>query len=213
MPSMAPSHAGPAPMVARNAGSTAVAISWLQSLKRLVSPTPRTVRLSQDCSCGASAMGWSVVEAPTLDEPRREGHCARLFLGGAIENYPHFLERDEAAFDHFVEAGKNFFDALDGFDDLEDDGQVLGQAESLVGVIDARPAVAGHAAQHGDTGKAVFAQHLHNGVVERLSVPFVRFADVDAHQRALAFEFFVSHHAPRTYSPDEFLQPKEAVLP
>src|SRR2546425_4992820 len=48
MPSMAPSHAGPAPMAARNAGRTAVAVSWLQSLKRLVSPTPRTVRLSQD---------------------------------------------------------------------------------------------------------------------------------------------------------------------
>src|SRR5712664_2913475 len=193
MPSMAPSHTGPAPMVARKAGSTAVAISWLQSLKRLVRATPRTVRLSQDCSCGVSAMSWSVIEVPTLDEPAREGHCASLFVGGAVENYSHFFERNEAAFDHFVEAGENFFDALGGFDDLEHDGQVLGQAENFVRVIDARSAVASHAAQHGDAGKAVFAQHLHNGVVERLPVPSVRFADVDAHQRALAFEFFVSH--------------------
>jgi hypothetical protein len=29
--------------------------------------------------------------------------------------------------------------------------------------------------------------------VERFAVPFVGFADVDAHQRALAFEFFVLH--------------------
>src|SRR5213080_4243373 len=29
--------------------SMAVAVSWLQSLNRLVRPTPRTVRLSQDC--------------------------------------------------------------------------------------------------------------------------------------------------------------------
>src|SRR5690242_13399451 len=46
---MAPSQPGPAPIAARNAGNTAVAVSWLQSLNRLVSPTPRTVRLSQDC--------------------------------------------------------------------------------------------------------------------------------------------------------------------
>src|SRR5271169_3004003 len=44
---MAPSHAGPAPIATRNAGSTAVAISWLQSLNRLVMPTPKTVRVSQ----------------------------------------------------------------------------------------------------------------------------------------------------------------------
>src|SRR5712664_2509245 len=190
---MAPSHAGPAPIAARKAGRMAVAVSWLQSLKRLVRPTPMTVRLSQDCSWGASAMGWSVVEAPTLDEPASEGHCSSLFLGGAVENDSHFFEGDEAAFDHFVEAGKNILDTLGRFDNLEDDGQVLGQAENLVGVVDARSAVASHAAKHGDAGKAVFAQHLHNGVVERLSVPFVRFADVNAHQCALAFEFFVSH--------------------
>src|SRR6266446_894825 len=56
MPSMAPSQPGPAPIDARNAGSTAVAVSWLQSLNRLVTPTPRTVRFSQDLFCGASAI-------------------------------------------------------------------------------------------------------------------------------------------------------------
>jgi hypothetical protein len=29
--------------------------------------------------------------------------------------------------------------------------------------------------------------------VEGFAVPFVRFADVDAHQGTLAFEFFVGH--------------------
>src|SRR6516225_9678207 len=56
-PSMAPSHAGPAPTVARKAGNTAVAVSWLQSLNRLVRPTPRTVRLSQGCFSAASRIG------------------------------------------------------------------------------------------------------------------------------------------------------------
>src|SRR2546427_9647867 len=64
---MAPSHIGPAPMAARNAGSTAVAVSWLQSLKRLVRPTPSTVRFSQDCSSGASGMGRQfIVESAKL---------------------------------------------------------------------------------------------------------------------------------------------------
>src|SRR5882672_11306243 len=65
---MAPSHAGPAPIAARNAGRMAVAVSWLQSLKRLVRPTPRTVRLSQDCLWGASAMGKQfTVESSQLE--------------------------------------------------------------------------------------------------------------------------------------------------
>src|SRR5580704_8464915 len=53
---MTPSHAGPAPIAARNAGRIAVAVSWLQSLKRLVRPTPRTVRFNQGRFSGLSAM-------------------------------------------------------------------------------------------------------------------------------------------------------------
>src|SRR5712671_2257439 len=90
---------------------------------------------------GPSPMAASVIEVPTLDEPGREGHCASLFLGGAVEDDSHFFQRDEAAFDHLVEAGENFFDALARFDNFKHDGQVLGQAENLVRVIDARPAV------------------------------------------------------------------------
>src|ERR1700676_4728011 len=56
MPSIAPSHAGPAPIDAKNAGRTAVAVSWLQSLNKLVSPTPKTVRLSQDFCLAASVI-------------------------------------------------------------------------------------------------------------------------------------------------------------
>jgi len=56
MPSIAPSQAGPAPMKARKVGRIAVAVSWLQSLKRLVRPTPRTVRLSQSGLWGVSGM-------------------------------------------------------------------------------------------------------------------------------------------------------------
>ena len=57
MPSMAPSHAGPAPMTARKAGRTEVAVSWAQSEKREVRPTPRTVRLSQRVFWGDDSTG------------------------------------------------------------------------------------------------------------------------------------------------------------
>src|SRR2546430_14428004 len=157
IPWMAPSHIGPAPMAARNAGSTAVAVSWLQSLKRLVRPTPSTVRFSQDCSSGASGMGRQfIVESSKLkvrssadsDLPEiqnREGrsvperqlrrHAPNLFLGRAVEDDADFFESDEAAFHHFVQVGENSFDALDGFDDFKNDGEVLRQAQQLVGVI------------------------------------------------------------------------------
>src|SRR5205823_3777717 len=71
-PSIAPSHAGPAPIAARKAGKTAVAVSWLQSLNRLVRPTPRTVRLSQDCFCGGSDM-WKqfTVDCSQLIVPKK----------------------------------------------------------------------------------------------------------------------------------------------
>src|SRR2546429_21347 len=90
MPSMAPSHAGPAPMAARNAGSTAVAGSWLPTLDKLV-------RAHADAA---------------------QDRCA---------------------------------------------------------------------------GEAVFAEHFDDGFMERFAVPFVGFADVDAHQGALTFKFLVGH--------------------
>jgi hypothetical protein len=43
-----PSHAVATPKEPRKAGSTAVAISWLQSLKREASAIPSTVRFSHD---------------------------------------------------------------------------------------------------------------------------------------------------------------------
>ncbi len=41
-----------------------------------------------------------------------------LFLRGAIEDDANLFKGDEAAVDHLVEAGENFFDALGGLDDF-----------------------------------------------------------------------------------------------
>ena len=121
-----------------------------------------------------------------------------LFLGRAVEDDADFFEGDEAAIHHFVEAGKDFFDALGGLDDLENDGQVLRETKDFVGVIDARPAITRDAAKNGCARKAFFAQHFDNRFVERPAVPFIGFADVNAHQRAFAFKFLVRHRDPVT---------------
>ncbi len=44
-----------------------------------------------------------------------------LFLGGAVKDNADFFEGDEAAADHFIEAGKNLLNSFVGFDDLEDE--------------------------------------------------------------------------------------------
>jgi len=66
-------------------------------------------------------MGWSVIEAPTLDEAAREGHCASLFLGGAVENYSplvqHFPALPEGQFNgsvHRRKRGLNRFSMTNG---------------------------------------------------------------------------------------------------
>ena len=43
-----------------------------------------------------------------------------LFFGGAVENDADFFEGDEAAIDHFVEAGKDGVDALLNLDFMDD---------------------------------------------------------------------------------------------
>ena len=57
-----------------------------------------------------------------------DAKVVRLFLGGTVEDDANFFQRDEPPVDHFVETGKNLFDALGGLDDFEDDGEILREA-------------------------------------------------------------------------------------
>src|SRR6267378_5854637 len=118
---------------------------------------------------------------------------ARLFFGRAIEDYADLFEGDEAAVNHFVEAGENLLYTLGGLDDFEDDRQILREAKKFIRVVDAGASVAADAAQHRRAGEAVFAEHFDDGFVERFAMPFIGFADMDAHQGALAFKFLVRH--------------------
>src|ERR1043165_3609712 len=45
-----------------------------------------------------------------------------------------------------------------------------------------------HAAQHGRAGELPFAQQLEDRLIERLAVPLVALAQVDAHQQTGSFE-------------------------
>ena len=119
--------------------------------------------------------------------------AAPLFLGGAVEDDADLFEGDEAAVDHLVEAGKNLFDALDGLDDFENDRKILREAKKFIGVVDAGAPIAANSSQNRCAREAVFAKHLDNGFVEKFTVPFVGFADMDAHQGVLAFKFLVWH--------------------
>src|SRR5437588_10230466 len=61
-----------------------------------------------------------------------DAKVVRLFLGGTVEDDANLFQGDEAAVDHFVETGKNLFDALGRLNDFEDDRQILGEAQKLV---------------------------------------------------------------------------------
>src|SRR5438309_11189536 len=65
---------------------------------------------------------------------------------------------------------------------MQDQGVKSVLALLLSGAI---TAVAGHAAQHGHPRKSLLAQQFDNRFIKRLAMPFVRLADVNAHQRAL----------------------------
>ena len=57
-----------------------------------------------------------------------DAKVVRLFLGGTVEDDANFFQSDESPVNHFVETGKNLFDALGGLDDFEDDGEILREA-------------------------------------------------------------------------------------
>src|SRR5262249_53852598 len=128
-----------------------------------------------------------------LPEVSARNDTGNLRFRGAVENDANFFESEETATDHLVEPRKNRFDFFRGFDDFDDDRQILRKAKDFVGVVGACAAVAADAAQNRRAGKAFVAQEFDNCFVQRFAVPFVGFADVDAHQRAFAFEFFVRH--------------------
>jgi hypothetical protein len=111
----------------------------------------------------------------------------------AVEDDPNLFKRNQASIHHGVQLGQNLLDAFGVFDHLDHNGKVLGEAENFLGVITAGRSIAAHAAQHCDAAEVFFAEKFHNGLIERLSLSFIAFANMNAHQGALALEFFMFH--------------------
>ena len=81
--------------------------------------------------------------------------------------------------------GVDELDLFLGVDDLDDDGQVLRQADDLGGVEHARVSEAERSAQHGGPGEMHLARFQHDRLVERLVVGLVVLADKDAQQHGV----------------------------
>src|SRR5205807_6292009 len=125
-------------------------------------------RLSQGCFSAASDIRgqFTQLSPRELRRARRSRRFAlrarrrwiaipRLSFSGAVQDDADFLQGDEATIHHFVQPGKELFNALGGLDDLENDGQILGKAKDFVGVVDARATVARDAAKNGRTGETL----------------------------------------------------------
>src|SRR5439155_23828513 len=111
---------------------------------------------------------------------------ARPGTGRPIHDHAGPLERDQAASDHLVQLRKDGLNRLFRLHDLEDQRQVEGQPQHLVGVHLAARAEARDAAQHRGAGQSLLAKLLEQRLVQGLAVVLVALADEDPHERALA---------------------------
>src|SRR5277367_4321741 len=112
-PSMRPRAADAPPRVTTNNGRTEVAISCPTSEKRLATPMPSTLRLSQRARVGGEA--GEVI--PNRSLGARGGGRARRILDD-----PYFFYGDQAFAHHGVDDGEHSLDAFWGIHDFHHQG-------------------------------------------------------------------------------------------
>src|SRR5262249_12333527 len=98
------------------------------------------------------------------------------------------LHRDQPLLDHLVEGGQEGLDLLLRVHDLDDDGQVLAEAEDARGVDSASGPESLEATEDRGPREAAAARARHDNLVERAPVPAVGLADEDADELAVARE-------------------------
>ena len=96
------------------------------------------------------------------------------------------LDGEHALGDHRVERREDGVDAFGAVGDLDDDRQVLGEAQDAVGVQAAVGSEALDPAQDRGAGQPVLAQGLDDRLVQRLVTVVVGLADEDPQQLAVA---------------------------
>jgi hypothetical protein len=99
---------------------------------------------------------------------------------GRVLQYANLLHRDQALVDHLVENPSEFLGVLLGVDDLDDDGKIFRQPQNVRGVQDASGSKTGNSPKHRGPGEAFLPKALEQGHVQRLAVPAIGLADVDA---------------------------------
>src|SRR5437588_1932587 len=102
-------------------------------------------------------------------------------------------ERDQALVNHLVQHGQHASDLLLRIHDRNHDGQVAREVEEARAVHALLRAVAHQPAVDGRAGDVYHAQLLDYRLVQRLALPAVVLADVDAEHLRPAFELLVLH--------------------
>ncbi len=117
-------------------------------------------------------------------QARRAHLFARGFVGGAMVENLHLREGHESVAEHGVEVRQEAPEVFLGVHNFDEQRQVLGKARDFCGVQMTARAETHRAAQHGRAGQAEFARLADEGLVERLVLPAIVFAEVDAEEFA-----------------------------
>ena len=97
----------------------------------------------------------------------------------------HVLQSGDALFDRLVDDFEEALDVLGSVHDLDDDGQVLGQAEDLGGVHAAVGTESFEPAQHGRPGQVPLPRLSHEPLIKRQAFVLVALANEDSQQLSL----------------------------
>jgi hypothetical protein len=90
-----------------------------------------------------------------------------------------FLHLDDAAAGAFFQLGQELVDFLTGLNELDLDGQMVGDIEDVGGVEAMRRSKAGHSFEDAGTVDAVLEEEIDEAGVDRDSVVFGAVAEVD----------------------------------
>src|SRR5271166_3845153 len=104
----------------------------------------------------------------------------RVLDVGAVLQHLHLFERDEAAAHHRVERRQERLDRLLVIDNLDDERQVLGEAQDLRRVQAARLAETHRSAQDRGAGEAGASRGHDDRLIERAALKLVVLAEEDA---------------------------------
>src|SRR5579862_2462932 len=100
-----------------------------------------------------------------------------------------FRQRDEPLTDHFVQDREQLLNLTFRVDDADHDRRIMRKGEKMCAADQSASAVAFDAPQNSRAGNVELAALFHDGAIERLALPFIVLAKMDAQHFCFAFEF------------------------